>query len=121
MRPAEVRPIACTLDAREMGLRLARIGRLTQKYLRWHRLEGQSLRLGYSPEGALEAQAIVALEKECCAFLDFEVRQVDSDLVLSITAPADIEQDAAWLFEQFLPSTHGAPDPGMARCCGSCA
>ncbi|MBW8891641.1 MAG: hypothetical protein JF617_05575 [Burkholderiales bacterium] len=108
-------PIACTLSAVDMGPRLARIQALTRGHLRTHELTGAGLRLTYAPEAAEEVARIVELERECCAFLDFETHRQADHVELVITAPGQGGADAKWLFAQFLPE---APAPASAcPCC----
>lgn len=103
--------IACTLSAADMGPRLARIRQLTRTQLRMHSLQGSTLRLAYAPEAATELAAIVALERECCAFLAFELIERPGAVELVIQGPPQEGTDAQWLFSQFLPE-------GQAAGCG---
>ena len=105
-------PIACTLSAAEVGPRLARIQALTRQHLREHQQDGSTLRLTYALKAADELSQIVQLERECCAFLDFRLRQVGDDVQLVITAPDQDGTDAKWLFSQFLPE----PQVAAAAC-----
>ena len=118
MRIADSRdaaPIACTLSAADKGPRLARIQALTREHLRMHELRGSTLRLTYAPQAAEEVARIVELERECCAFLDFEAQRLADCVELVITAPGQVGADAQWLFSQFLPE---APAPASAcPCC----
>lgn len=97
--------ISCTLDAQDMGRRLAEIQHLTREHLRSHRVEGRTLRLAYAASAAPELARIVDLERICCAFLEFDIEASAGEVELSITAPEQEDADAQWLFAQFLPPT----------------
>lgn len=89
---------------------------MTREHLRQHELRGSALRLTYAPDAAEEAARIVELERECCAFLDFEVHRQPDRVELVITAPGQLGADAKWLFSQFLPEA-----PAPASVCPCCA
>lgn len=115
MPAAERIPIACTLGPADMDPRLARIRQLTKQHLRSHRLEGSSLHLTYDGAAASDVEHIDKLERECCAFLDFELSRRGDDVELTIVGPEQPGSDAQWLFSQFLPvSTSAAQPPGYA-------
>jgi hypothetical protein len=123
MQLAEKTPIACTLDGATMAGRLGRIRALTDMGLLSHELKGGQLRLAYRFEAAGEVRAIVDLERTCCAFVDFGVQEVGRSVVLTISAPLEAQDAAAWLFAQFLPGGTGqAPKEacgcGTTRVCG---
>ena len=96
-------PVACTLNAVDMGSRLARIRQLTRTHLQSHDLQGSTLRLTYGPDAAAELSAIVDLERGCCGFLNFELNKGHDVLELRINAPQQAGTDAQWLFSKFLP------------------
>lgn len=120
MQASEARPIACTLDFRDMALRLARIRRLTQRSLLRHRLEGNTLNLAYHVDASNEVRSIIELERVCCAFLEFEVAQSDDEIVLSIRAPEESGEASQWLFANFIPEGSTVLATTAPRCCGSC-
>jgi hypothetical protein len=110
-------PIACTLAPAAMAQRLADLRRLNAQHLRSHRLEGRTLHLAYAPEAAAEVERIVALERDCCAFLEFETASREGRCELRIVAPAGQGADALLLFAQFLPD--GGEEPRGCACgCG---
>lgn len=113
--------IACTLDLQALKPRLADIARLTQLHLRSHRLEGRVLQLGYDRVAEEEVNRIVALERECCAFLDFHLRTTGELVELTIIAPEQEGGDSQWLFAQFMPQadTPSLPPSRLPVCgCG---
>lgn len=117
MQSPEAAPIACTLNAQDMGRRLAEIQRLTREHLRSHRVEGRTLRLAYAASAATELTRIVDLERVCCPFLEFDIGASADGVELSITAPEQHDADAQWLFAHFLPSTgQGALQPEASGC-----
>lgn len=116
MSAAERTPIACTLGPAEIGPRLTRIRQLTKQHLRSHRLEGSSLHLSYDGAAASEVETIVKLERECCAFLDFELSRRGDVVELTIVGPEQSGSDAQWLFSQFLPENMSAAQPPGCGC-----
>ena len=112
--PVQDIPVACTLGADDLQERLARIAALGQ-HLLTQRQEGGELFLAYMPEAAGELREIVALERECCAFLAFQLTEADGRVQLRITAPPESGDAAHFLFGHFAtPGTQAA-----ARGCGS--
>ncbi|MED5620226.1 hypothetical protein [Ideonella sp. BN130291] len=109
--------IACSLPGPDLSTRLEVISQLAQRALLSHEQVGRTLRLRYAQSVAGELQALVSSERECCAFLQFDlVRRADA-VHLTITAPPEAGQFAAVLTEHFLGQ---AATP--ARACGtSCA
>ena len=115
-RPESV-AIACTLDPQAIGARLADISRLTKQHLLSHRLDGRTIRLTYDRAAVKEVERIVALERECCAFLDFRLRLAADGVELTITGPDRPGSDVQWLLAQFLPQ--GATSNRGSACCGT--
>lgn len=116
MPATEQAPIVCTLGPTDMGPRLARIRKLTKQHLRSLRLEGSSLHLTYDGAAASEVEHIVELERECCAFLDFELSLGSDAVELTILGPEQPGSDAQWLFSQFLPESTSAVQPPGCAC-----
>lgn len=112
----EIKPVVCTLTPSAMEPRLAQIRSLTSRHLLSHRLEGSALHLIYEPVAAVELAEIVAMERECCAFLDFEIRAHPDRVELRIAGPSQAGTDTQWLFAQFLPEPQ-APAAGAACAC----
>jgi len=103
MQAARDMPIACTLPPAALSERLASIRQFTSRSLLSHQLADRTLRLTYRLEAKDELERIVAAERECCSFLEFELEDAPTSIVLSIQAPEGGEADARWLFDQFLP------------------
>lgn len=110
----------CTLEFSEMTARLERLRRLAENSLTSHELRAGVLRLTYCAEAAAEVKAVVELERACCGFLDFDVKEGASSITLTITAPAPFGETTAWLFAQFLPATLTCEAGPCQACCPSC-
>jgi hypothetical protein len=63
-------------------------------------------------------KAVVNLERDCCQFLNFDVKEGGSGIELTITSPEGVGAAMEWLFSQFMPASgvkaHARP------CCASC-
>lgn len=114
--------LACMLPAGVLQQRLARIERVTARDLLSHRLDGPNLYLTYKAQARSELEQVVALERECCAFLRFELRDSLAGPELGIHAPDGNDQGARWLFEQFLPKRQPVHPRRSCGCApGACA
>lgn len=105
-------PIACTLDGGEFAGRVAWIAALNQAALRSHSREHHSLLLEYAPGASAKVRALVAQERDCCAFLHFHVEETPTAVHLRIDAPADLE-DADSLFVPFLAGVNNPPESAV--------
>jgi hypothetical protein len=95
-------PIACTLTPGDLQERLALIRGLTAEALLGHDRHGLVLALRYASEAVERVRAIVASEQQCCAFLNFEVREQPDVVHVTITAPENARDAADELFDQFI-------------------
>jgi hypothetical protein len=118
MTEASSKPIFCTLSPTPMAPRLAQIQNLTQRYLRSHRLEGNAMMLTFELAAADELRQIVALEEQCCAFLDFKLYERAGFIDLHIVGQDQQGSDTQWLFSHFLPASSPAAAPACACCKG---
>lgn len=107
-------PIACTLGAGDFKARIAWLADLNTRALTDHRREGLTLHLRYRAEARAEVEDLVRQERECCGFLDFQVRAEGAFVDLSITAPAEAEVAAETLFNGFISGRTA----GCAPACG---
>lgn len=98
-------PIACTLDAGDFKARTAQIEALASRYLRKVVREPLTIELTYAAEALPELRDIVRKETECCAFLDFDLREGDDGVRLRITAPEAARDAADTPFAHFAPPT----------------
>lgn len=114
-------PIACMLTSSALRDRLASIRRLTADELLLHTPGDVELRLLYRARARPAVEAIVQAERECCAFLTFDLDCTVDGVELVIGAPADLDVDARWLFEQFLPESAGSAARASCGCSpGAC-
>ena len=88
--PTEL-PIACSLSAAELPVRLAEMADIGRTSLVGAERDGARATLRFRDRGDTRERlaAIVAAEARCCAFLDMTLDAGDDGLVLSIRAPAD--------------------------------
>lgn len=97
------RPIACTLDARDLRHRLAEIARIGADGLTDHSAQGGRHVLRFRAGATIHERlnAIVAAEADCCSFLDLALAEDGDELVLTIAAPDDAQQLADDLARAF--------------------
>ena len=118
-------PSACTLSVGEYKERLAHIAELARDALRGHAREGLVLQLRYDAAAADRVKEMVSRERECCAFLTFELRHEGEEIVVSISAPEEARIAAETLFDQFVtPAQTGAGGPArvaLVCACGATA
>ena len=90
--------IACTLEAGDFKDRAAGIRALATRSLRTSRRKPLQLSLTYGPEALDQIEALVAMEAECCSFLDFDLQSDVDGVHLTITAPIEALVVADGLF-----------------------
>jgi hypothetical protein len=112
-KTSQTRPIACTLTGGNFQERLMWIAELTRDDLQSYERNDLVLDLKYAPEAAERVREMVRKEKDCCAFLNFNLREDHREVRLTITAPEGAREAANVLFQQFVASG-SAPGPG---CC----
>lgn len=108
---------ACSLEARDFQERVAWITALNQRFLRRSQRQGSTLTLTYDAAARPQVEDMVSRERDCCAFLEFEVINADSEVELRITVPANATDNADALLAPFQG------DPGSmaaTECCGAC-
>jgi hypothetical protein len=100
----EALPIACSLGAGELELRLAAIAEIGAESLIGHEADGRRnlLRFRADPATRTRLSEIVAAEAKCCSFLDLTLEERGGDLVLSVVAPEDGQAVADELVAAFL-------------------
>ncbi|TCA02564.1 hypothetical protein [Rhizobium leguminosarum] len=96
-------PIACALDAGDLKIRTAQIEELALRHLKQVSREPLSIQLTYAIEALPELRDLVAKETECCAFLDFDLKEDRGGVRLKITAPEAARDAADTLFAHFAP------------------
>ena len=108
-------PIACSLDGHDFQERLTWIAALNARALRSHRRDGRRLILTYAPDAIPEVQDMIARERECCAFMSFDLQTTADAVELTIAVPEHAREAADVLLDPFSGSPVHA-----AACCGSC-
>jgi hypothetical protein len=108
-------PIACTLQPGDYKERLAWIADLARDGLLGVCRDDLRLELRYASSVAARAREMVAKERECCAFLDFEIAETGEGVCLTITAPERARDAADALFEQFVPAGVSAASESATR------
>lgn len=109
--------IACTLSGPDLQGRLSAIAELARRALLGHERQGPTLRLHYDLGVAAELEKLVAQERVCCAFLDFELACRADAVHLDITVPAQAAEFVDTLLAHFL-GERSAPTVGRAAPCG---
>lgn len=109
--------IACTLMGDSYVDRIAWIANLNRRALLATRREDRSLILTYRPEAAADVEELVQRERECCAFLSFDVIKHDGEIVLTISAPPDAGPILDDVFAPFEQGTAcGCATSGKSAC-----
>lgn len=103
---------AGTLDAVESRPRTDAIEALAQRALLSHERRGRTLRLRYASHASAELERLVALERACCAFLQFDLRHTAAGVQLDITAPANASASTRLLYTHFLGGAAAAGSAG---------
>lgn len=89
MRRPEELPIACTLGPADGAVRMARWRALSDARLDVRREPGEVVILHESRRGVHEElESLVAAERECCGFAEWEVTRASENVVLRIRAEA---------------------------------
>ena len=104
MDRGDAAPIACTLQPGDYKERLAWLAELAREGLLDVSRKDLRLELKYAPRVADRIREMVRKEQQCCAFLDFDLSDIDEGVRLTITAPERAREVADALFEQFLPA-----------------
>jgi hypothetical protein len=84
-------PIACSLDAEQLAKRNERWRALGEHALISVERTDEGVRQRYRGGAAIEAELrdLVALEAECCPFLDLRVERVDAETWLEVSGPPE--------------------------------
>ena len=108
-------PITCTLTGNNLRERLAAILALMRDALQDFERRGLVLDLSFAGTAAERVREMVRKEKDCCGFLNFDLREVEQEVRLTITAPEEAREAADFLFEQFAGSVQQTSSPIAAR------
>ena len=112
----EIAPIACTLDTASFKERLDWIADLNRRALQASHRDDLKLTLSYDPSAIDDVQRMVAGERTCCAFLDFDVVERADAVIVLITAPEGAREAAETQFEPFAQRGDRKPDAAVAAC-----
>ena len=82
-------PIACTLTGASLAERAEWLRRLGAAALIDGRRMGDRLDLVFRSEAADDVRELVRAERECCAFLDFDLDDAAGRVGLKITGPPE--------------------------------
>lgn len=104
-------PIACSLSAGAFKTRIAAIAELNRDALRSQERNDLTLVLSYAPEALARVHEMVRRERACCAFLDFQIVEETSAVVVCIVAPEEARVAAESLYEEFVTG-----DPRVSHC-----
>jgi len=107
-------PIACTLPPLAFAKRVSWIASVNRAFLRSHCYRAGMLELTYAPAARSQLQALIERERECCAFLRFDLREREEALDLRIEVPSSVGRGAALLLDVFLQGA-SAPNRSDAR------
>jgi hypothetical protein len=80
-------PIACSLEGASYRERIVEIRALFARALKTSRREGPRLHLAFDAAARAAVHEMVRKERTCCAFLNFVLTDVDSEIELTITVP----------------------------------
>jgi hypothetical protein len=89
--PRDAQPVACTLTESEGVTQRERWLRLAAASFVGRTATATGLRLVFRAGGGVEdeLQALVAVERACCAWAEWEVRRAADDLVLEIRSTGE--------------------------------
>jgi hypothetical protein len=96
---AESPPIACTLATADLNDREGAWRKLMASGLVQREIVPGGLRLTAAPGAAVALTELIDLERECCAWIEFEVTEGS---VVTLTAPDEGEAVLAGMFVQAL-------------------
>lgn len=93
---ADSPPIACTLSAEDLRDREGAWRKLMGSGLVKREVVAGGIRLSAAPGAAAALLELVELERECCAWIQFEIRD---SAVVTMTAPGDGEAVLTEMFQ----------------------
>ena len=110
-------PIACTLADGDFQARLAWIADLNRTSLLSEHREGLRLLLIYRRSARQRVETMVTRESDCCAFLNFAMRDAEDGVLLTITAPEAARFAVDAVFAPFQSAPHDQPTASGCGCC----
>lgn len=109
--PSADTPIACALGTGEFRERIDWIAELNRAALLDARREGSRFILTYRPDHAGRVREMVHWERQCCAFLGFDLKEEEDSVTLVIEAPKAAGDALDAIFEPFLAATAAGCSP----------
>jgi hypothetical protein len=103
------KPLACSLGSEDLSQRRRVIRELNWWALRGHERDGLQLRLTYDVDAQDEVRELVALERQCCSFLDFRMDRRDGSVLVTINAPTEATDALEEIFSELIAETPPAP------------
>ncbi len=105
---------ACSLEARAFEDRVRWISELNSQRLLRSSRHGATLVLAYDPAAREQIEELIRRENECCAFLEFSVREAVDEVELHITVPPH----GAGQTDSLLQPFQGTVPTSATTCCG---
>jgi len=105
--------MACTLGADDFKERAGWIRDLARRSLQIAVRGPLTIELTYASDAAADVNELVAKERACCSFLDFDLRQDATGVHLLINAPPEAAEATDLLFAHFAPdlASHQEKEP----------
>jgi hypothetical protein len=96
----------CSLGPHERDERGREVRRIAAAGLLRRSRSDHRMRLDYRPSGETEAalRDLIARERECCPFLEFDLRNGPSELTLEISGPAGAAAVLDAIYETSTPA-----------------
>jgi len=106
-------PLACSLDVGRLYEQRAWIENLNRSALLETLRQGRHLILTYRRDHIGQVRELVRRERDCCAFLEFDLADNGQVATLDIEAPESAAGILDFVFAPFLP---GSPEPAACGC-----
>ncbi len=116
-RPNDDPPIACILGGSDFQARVAWIADLNRQSLLGERREDLRLTLIYRRSARPQVEEMITRERQCCAFLQFTLSDIEDGVLLTITAPEAARDAMDAVFAPFQSTPHDQPTVSGCGCC----
>lgn len=103
MIPISPAPIACALSAADFKERAVWLRELTARALISHHIAGQQLHLSYRAEALADVEKMMQQERQCCGFLEYEIKPGSESVEVAVTVPTQVSADGLALFAHLIP------------------
>jgi hypothetical protein len=84
-------PVVCTLDAAALRDRAAELAAIGRDGLLAAEIDGTRATLRFAAAAGGRLEAVVAAERDCCAWLGLDLARKGDEVELTLTAPPDGE------------------------------